>query len=126
VDVFSIGVVLYALVSGVMPFAARTIAETVKKNANCNLFFSQKRFGNVNQEIVRFLTQLMSPNPVVRLTAEEALQNSWILSCLDRTPRVASSSNLSTSYIMSFSAKLKNFESSGYNDGDETGDCDIA
>jgi serine/threonine protein kinase len=39
VDLFSIGVLLYALISGSMPFNGKTQNETLKKNYRCELFF---------------------------------------------------------------------------------------
>jgi serine/threonine protein kinase len=69
-DVFGVGVVLYALVGGKLPFHSRTVKETVRKNANCALFFPERRFYQVPTFVIKFLEDLMQADPTQRYTAE--------------------------------------------------------
>jgi serine/threonine protein kinase len=70
IDIFSIGVVLYALISGTMPFTSTSMQKTVRRNMAAKPVFSERRFGHVDLSIQHFIKQLLDPNPDRRPTAE--------------------------------------------------------
>lgn len=83
-DMWSIGVLLYALLSGILPFAVECkedededekISEAVKRG---KWSFDSKAFNRSTSEVKDFITALLSFDAKKRPTAEEAMKNPWL------------------------------------------------
>jgi len=72
VDIYSLGVTLYVLLCGFSPHDSENI-------------FSGFAWSSVTQECKALLRKMLDPSPASRITAQEALQDPWIL--LPRTKR---------------------------------------
>ena len=75
IDIFSCGVVIYALFSGFLPFNGNSIKEILEKNYFCQIDFNSKPWNNVSDEIIDLIANLLNRNPTLRPTAERALQH---------------------------------------------------
>jgi len=76
-DIFSTGVVVYALLSGVMPFCGSSEAEVMLKNKECRVEFLHENWVGVSQEAKDLVTQLTKSDSDERASAEEALLHPW-------------------------------------------------
>lgn len=77
VDVWSLGVLLYSIVSGHMPFPAETQDELFAKIAVGKFKFEHKEFAMVSDECKDLISKMLVRNPTDRLTATKVLQHEW-------------------------------------------------
>jgi calcium-dependent protein kinase len=82
-DIWSIGIILYTMLCGHPPFRGSKEEDIKKKILAGKVEFPKKNFEKVSQEAIDFITQLLDYNPAKRPTAEQAMQNSWMVKCLN-------------------------------------------
>ena len=79
VDIWSLGVVLYVLLSARMPFGdasrAGSVFEQVKR---CEFSFPSQVFGNISDEAIDLIRKLLVKNPEARLNATQILLHPWL------------------------------------------------
>ena len=78
-DVYSVGLIAYILLSGLMPFSGTTKAALAVQMER-PLAFAGPRWARVSDDAKAFVRNLLSVEPSRRPTAEEALGDSWLLS----------------------------------------------
>jgi serine/threonine protein kinase len=78
-DVFSLGVVLFVLLSGRSPFTGKTPKEILKRNKQATPTFREKDWENVPRLAVDLVQRMLIPNPAKRITAQRALEHHWIM-----------------------------------------------
>lgn len=76
-DMWSVGVLLYALLTGRSPFAGDTKQETFCNITLCKLDFPDDLFRDVSENAVDLMKKLMVKKPVDRLTANGCLEHEW-------------------------------------------------
>lgn len=74
-DIWSIGVLMYFLISGTLPFLSETRREIYRKIIQCDYTFCGSIWGNVSALSKDLVTQLLNPNRKTRITAAEALEH---------------------------------------------------
>jgi len=79
VDIFSVGILLYVVLSGCTPFYGDTVQELVEQNRACKLEFPKCIWGNVSELAKDFIRFLAEPDPQKRPTASVALKHPWLL-----------------------------------------------
>ena len=75
VDVFSVGIMMYILLSGRSPFHGRKPQEVLIQNRECKISFQKKYWKNTSREAMHCVLMLTEPDPKLRPTARQALDH---------------------------------------------------
>lgn len=76
-DVFSAGIILCIILTGVSPFHGNSFQEILLKNKSGNVAVTGAHWSFVSAEAKDLVSKLVARNPQDRCTAKEALQHSW-------------------------------------------------
>lgn len=76
-DMWSVGVLMYVLLTGCSPFGGDTKQETFCNIAQCRLDFPDDLFDDISQNAKDLMSKLMVKNPSKRLSAKDCLQHPW-------------------------------------------------
>eukprot|EP00986_Skeletonema_menzelii_P013060 scaffold7400_cov122-Skeletonema_menzelii.AAC.9 len=76
-DCWSIGVIAFLLLCNEKPFRGKR-SEMLSKIKYCDYTFKSPGWSNVSKDAKRFVAALLTKDPTKRLSAEEALQHSWL------------------------------------------------
>lgn len=77
-DMWSLGVIVYILLGGYPPFIENTQKKLFMKIRRGEYEFHEQYWKSVSQEAKNLIRRLLTVDPRKRITAEEALKNSWI------------------------------------------------
>jgi len=72
-DTFSVGVILYMLITGSSPFQAPDVKQILVKSAECKVNYNHPLLGKQSVEMHALLRGLLNPDYKKRLIAEEAI-----------------------------------------------------
>lgn len=86
-DMWSVGVIVYMLLSGVPPFDGKTDAEVVAKIRQ-GRFSTGKRWEGISESAKHFVRSLLRKDPDERMPAAEATQHAWLK--MESQPKVYS------------------------------------
>ena len=82
-DIWSCGIILYTMLCGHPPFCGNKENTIKSKILHSKLVFPSKEFKSVSKEAIEYIKHLLSYNPDQRPSAEEALNNRWLLSMIN-------------------------------------------
>ncbi|XP_007256339.2 serine/threonine kinase 17a like [Astyanax mexicanus] len=77
-DMWSIGVLMYVMLTGESPFLGNDNQETYLNISQVNVDYSQDVFHGISSLAVDFIKSLLHKNPADRATAEQCLQHPWL------------------------------------------------
>lgn len=78
VDYWSIGVILYTLLSGLPPFNENQNSELFEKIKTAEYTFPPSEWDSISFEAKDLISKLLVTDPEKRLTAEEILEHPWM------------------------------------------------
>ncbi|GAU13567.1 hypothetical protein TSUD_346710 [Trifolium subterraneum] len=79
VDIWSCGVTLYVMLSGIMPFIGETNDEIVKNILKNDLKFPKENFKSVSSSVIGLIRKMVCWEPSCRISAQQALMHPWIV-----------------------------------------------
>lgn len=77
VDNWSLGAILYVILSGTMPFN-KNQKDLAKQIIDCNYNFNGREWRDVSAEAKDLISRLMTYPPKNRISAEEAIKHPWL------------------------------------------------
>jgi len=78
VDMFSAGVMLYAMLYRMLPFSGCGTKQVLKNNKKCKLEFPSLKCLSISEEAKDLMSKLIESNPQKRISASEAVLHPWI------------------------------------------------
>lgn len=79
IDIWSMGVVLYIMLSGKVPFPGRTEPEIIQNVIKGQFHFNHQAFQTVSEECKDLIKQCLVKDFKNRYTAKDCLAHNWIV-----------------------------------------------
>lgn len=76
-DLWSIGVILYVLLSGTPPFGGKSDKDIIKNVQKGVYDFDEKDWKNISEEAKDLINKLLTYEPSKRISAKDALDHKW-------------------------------------------------
>lgn len=78
VDIWSVGVIAFSLLSSSLPFYGEDRVTVMKKIIRGKYRFSSKRWASISLDAKTFIRALLNTDPAARPTGFESMENKWI------------------------------------------------
>lgn len=105
-DMWSCGVIMYVLHSGLLPFKGANEKETLVKVASGIFTFPPREFEHVSKDAKSLIRRLLVKDQAKRCTAEQALQDKWVRETAPSAKSVPLPATM-VNHISTYNAKQK-------------------
>ncbi|KAI9257898.1 kinase-like domain-containing protein [Sporodiniella umbellata] len=89
VDLWSVGVILYTLLSGYTPFWGEDQSSLFEAIMSGNYEYDEEYWSHISESAKHLIDRLLTLDPTQRITAEEALRHPWITGSKEAGPRTS-------------------------------------
>ena len=76
-DIWSLGVLLYILLSGYYPYGGVTTSDVFDSIQNAELIFTKEKWGNVSEEAIDLIKQMLNRDEKTRISAVKCIDHKW-------------------------------------------------
>lgn len=83
-DMWSVGCIVYLLLSGNLPFMGRSQKELFRKIVAGKFDFDDEEWGDVSEDAKDLVRQMLVLDPAKRITAADAVRHEWLKASRDR------------------------------------------
>ncbi|CAG9335758.1 unnamed protein product [Blepharisma stoltei] len=77
VDIFSVGIIIYTLLAGKMPFQGLTPQRVLERNRDCHICFHDEALTQISPDGINLVQKLTCSYPGLRISPEKALMHHW-------------------------------------------------
>jgi serine/threonine protein kinase len=77
-DIYSTGIILYTLLSGLSPFYGKTKQEVLTNNKEGKIKFPMQNWASINESAIDLVKNMLETEPDKRYTAEQCLSHPWL------------------------------------------------
>lgn len=86
VDIFSLGVIMYILLTSKFVFNAKDYNEILRRNKQCKVYFPKRLWENLSSDAQELCALMLKKHPEERISAVDALQHKWFKNHDDEKP----------------------------------------
>jgi calcium/calmodulin-dependent protein kinase I len=104
-DMWSVGCIVYLLLSGNLPFLGRSQKELFRKIISGKYEFREEIWSEISEDAKDLVKKLLVSDPDVRLSAKKALLHPWLKVSTDRLSRTSLQST--SQRLKTFNGKMK-------------------
>lgn len=104
-DMWSVGCIIYLLLSGNLPFMGRSQKELFRKIVSGKYEFRNEDWGDVSPDAKDLVRKLLALDPDDRITSAQALRHKWMKASPDRLSRITLQGT--SQRLKTFNARMK-------------------
>mmetsp|Transcript_28918 Transcript_28918/g.78343 ORF Transcript_28918/g.78343 Transcript_28918/m.78343 type:complete len:530 (-) Transcript_28918:1443-3032(-) len=104
-DMWSVGCIIFLLLSGNLPFMGRSQKELFRKIVSGKYEFKEEGWESVSEDAKDLVKKLLVLNPDERMTASQALRHNWMKASADRLSRITLQGT--SQRLKTFNARMK-------------------
>ena len=104
-DMWSVGCIVFLLLSGSLPFMGRSQKELFSKIVSGKFVFKEEEWAGVSDDAKDLVSKMLVLDPDRRITSENALRHPWLKLAKDRLSKIGLQST--SQRLKTFNAKMK-------------------
>ncbi|EDK31725.2 calcium-dependent kinase (macronuclear) [Tetrahymena thermophila SB210] len=107
VDIWSLGIVFYLLITGTTPYNAETTTEIFEEIKKYKLSFEDPLWEKFSTECKDLLSKMLNPQPNKRISAQQALKHPWFETQPNQVPQNLLKTKLNSMKTFTYQSKLQ-------------------